>query len=228
MTDSVLRRIKRCMDLSSSSNENEAALALKQMQALMKKHGITSQQVLASDVTEHATKTSVLKHPPKWTTDLHITVGQAMDCESIIRRGWSEKAELVYLGVGTSTEVAGYAFEVLYRKLKQARQKFIKEYLRRYKSSNKAKMADAYCEGWVINIYSKVKNLNPNIDVAEKIKAYKETGLDNFSDGEYEARSRVKKSDSKAQSAKSLGYMESADVNLFAATGHSSQGLLEG
>lgn len=226
ISDDVLRKIKRCMDLSSSSNDNEAALALKQMQALMDKHGVTSNHVMAYDVTEYSTKLDVLKRPANWVLSLHSTIGQAMDCESVIYTGGYEKASLVYLGVGSTPEIAGYSFEVMLRKLKADRAEFIKKHLSRYKTANKTKLADAYCEGWVSNVYRKVKNLNPNLEVKEKIKAYQETAMPEFEDEFFESKSRVKANDDKAQAAANMGFMKSKDVDLFAATGHTQQALI--
>ena len=227
ISDDVLRKIKRCMDLSNSSNDNEAALALKHMQALMDKHGVTSSHVMAYDVTEHSTKLNVLERPANWVITLHTTIGQAMDCESVIRRGGNEKAKLVYLGIGSTPEIAGYAFEVMLRKLKADRAEFIKTKLSRYKTANKTKLADAYCEGWVINVYRKVKNLNPNLEVKEKIKAYQETKMPELEDDKlYSPKSRIKTGDDKAQIAANMGFEKSKDVDLFAATGHTQQALI--
>lgn len=226
ISDDVLRKIKRCMDLSSSSNDNEAALALKQMQTLMDKHGVTSNHVMAYDVTEYSTKLDVLKHPANWVIFLHSTIGQAMDCECIIRRGGGIKARLIYLGVGSTPEISGYAFEVMLRKLKADRSEFIKTKLSRYKTANKTKLADAFCEGWISNVYRKVKNLNPNFEVKEKIKAYKETAMPNFKNNGFKSKSRVKSGDEKTQIAANIGFNKSKDVDLFAATGHTQQALI--
>lgn len=226
MNDAILRKIKRCMDLSESSNENEAAMAIKQMQLLMSKHGISSQHVMAFDVCEHGTRLSVSVRPAKWVLGLHSVIGQAMDCESIISTGGFDMAKLVYLGVGTTAEIAGYAFEVLYRKLKSDRSEFIKTHLFRCKRSNKTKLADAYCDGWVRNVYAKVKNLNPNLEVKEKIAAYKQTGLENYDGGVFESKERYNTDDDRVKAALIHGYNESKDVNLFAATGHSAQKLI--
>lgn len=227
INDDVLRKIKRCMDLSSSSNENEAALALKQMQSLMSKYGVNSQHVQAFDVCEHSSRIDVVSRPAKWVVQLHRVIGQAMDCQSILRPGYGKKkAEIVYLGVDASPEIAGYAFEVLFRKLKVDRAAFIQEKLSRYKTKNKVKLADAYCEGWVSSVYSKVKNLNPNLDVEEKIKAYQATAMPDLKKDAYQPKARYKKSDDKAQAAAAMGYEKSQDVELFAATGHTKQALI--
>ena len=229
ISEDVLRKIKRCMDLSASSNENEAALAFKQMQALMDKHGVNSQHVAAFDVSEHSTKLDVIKNPPKWVINLHTVIGEAMDCESMLQAGWGGrcKADIIYIGIGSTPEIATYAFDVMYRKLKADRAEFIKTHLKRYKTSNKTKLADAYCEGWVSNVYSKVKNLNPNLEVKEKINAYKATSSERgFSDKVYEPKQRFKKNDDKVQTALGMGFVKSKDIDLFAATGHTEQKLI--
>lgn len=215
------------MDLSSSSNENEAALALKQMQSLMQKNGVTSQHVIAFDVSEHGIKLDVIKNPPKWVTQLHTTIGQAMDCESMLQRGcYGRKATIIYIGVGSTPEIASYAFDVMLRKLKADRVAFIKNHLSRYKAANKTKLADAYCQGWISNVYSKVENLNPNLEVEKKIKAYKEINEEEYSDKVYEAKARFKKNDDKAQAALNMGFVESKEIDLFVATGHTEQVLI--
>ena len=48
----VIRKIKRCLALSKSSNENEAATAMRQAQALMREYRLTELDVRLSDVDE--------------------------------------------------------------------------------------------------------------------------------------------------------------------------------
>lgn len=228
MNEDILRKIKRCMDLSKSSNENEAAIAIKQMKRLMDQHNVTAQHVMAVDVTEHKSKLDVWERPAHWVLALHSAIGQALDCQCIVSTGGREKARLVFLGVGASAEIAGYAFEVLYRKLKKDRQDFIRTKLSRHKQANKTKLADAFCDGWVMNVYAKVKNLSPSEEAAEKIKAYTETKLKSFTGEEYESKTRYDSSASSTQAAMQIGYSSSADVDLFVATGATERTLIEG
>lgn len=226
--DSALRKIKRCMELSKSSNENEAAIALKQMKLLMEQHNVSQAHVMAADVSRHANKIDVVSRPAQWVLTLHSVIGQAMDCESYVTEGFgSVKMEISFIGVGASPEIAAYAFEVLYKKLKSDRADFIKTTLNRYKRTNKTKLADAFCDGWVRNVYRKVKNLNPNTEVAEKIKAYKEMNDREYADEDFKVKSRYNHSDSKAQAAMLFGSSSAADVNLFAATGHTEKNMIE-
>lgn len=226
--DSALRKIKRCMELSKSSNENEAAIALKQMKRLMEQYNVSQAHVMAADVSSHSNKLDVTSRPAQWVLSLHNVIAQAMECESYVLEGFgSKKMEISYLGVGASPEIAAYAFDVLYKKLKSDRADFIKTKLSHHKRSNKTKLADAFCDGWVGNVYRKVKNLNPNAEIAEKIKAYKETHQSQYDDeDEFEVKERYKRSDSKVQAAMLFGQYSSADVNLFAATGHVEKNLI--
>lgn len=228
MNEDILRKIKRCMELSKSSNENEAAIAIKQMKRLMDHHNVTAQHVMAADVAEHGSKLDVWERPAHWVLALHSAIGQALDCQCIVRSGGRDKASLVFIGVGASAEIAGYAFEVLYRKLKKDRQDFIRTKLSRHKQANKTKLADAFCDGWVMNVYAKVKNLSPNEEAAEKIKAYTQTKLKSFTGEEFESKTRYDSSASSTQAAMQIGYSSSADVDLFVATGATERTLIEG
>ncbi|GEM_PF-965521 len=228
LNDAALRKIKRCMELSKSSNENEAALALKQMQALMNKYGVTAKHVMAADITEYLTYLSVKKKPAQWVLNLHLAVANALDCKSLVRHGGNRNIRLVFLGIETVTEIAGYAFEVLFRKLKSDRFDYINSELFRYNRTNKTKYADAYCEGWVSSVRSKVKNLNPNLEIHEKIKAYTETKFTDYQpDNFFYGRSRFNKDDGRVQDAINNGYNQSKDINLFIATGHHEKNLIE-
>lgn len=229
MNDDILRRIKRCMALSQSSNENEAAIALKQARKLMQEHGITEQHVLAAEITEGSVKTNVKKHIASWVLVLHRTVAEAMDCKPLISEGDEYgPAELIFLGEKLSVEVAEYAFSVLHRQLVKARKEFIKTDLKRVKKqTNKTFRADAYCLAWAYAVHEKCKNISPNKEIEEKIKAYTET--------KYEGKLETYKSnrdktpnfkDSKVCAAYMSGQRDAADVNLFTAASHSPVNML--
>lgn len=48
----ALDKIKKCLRLATSANPNEAAAAMRQAQALMRKHGIGQDDVSMADVME--------------------------------------------------------------------------------------------------------------------------------------------------------------------------------
>lgn len=222
MNQDNLRKIKKCMELSKSGNPNEAAVAIKQMKSLMEKYGVSEKQVLAADIHEMATELDTVKAVPQWVINLHCTIGQAMDCESMIERSNFSNLSLIYLGERHMVELSAHAFVVLMRQLKKDRTLYISQNLKRYKRSNKTRLADKFCEGWVVNVGHKVRNLNPNQEIKEKIKAYKEQKFKNYSpkslfkgvSRNYTGRS------SAADQAKYDGYEASSGVNLFTPTAH--------
>ncbi|MEV8215806.1 DUF2786 domain-containing protein [Leifsonia sp. NPDC077715] len=226
MNDQILRKIKRCMDLSKSSNEHEAALAIKQMQALMQKHGFNEKHVLATGVVENKHELDVRKNPAQWVLNLHSSIAQALDCASIVRH-WDKdwNIQLIFIGVEPAPEIASYAFEVLYKKIKQNRSDYIQDKLWRYKRSNKTKLADAYCTGWVQNVYAKIKNLNPNLEIEERINAYKETKLAKTlrPDNIFYGKVRFDKQEQRSLSAMRDGHDKAKEVNLFVATEHTEK-----
>ena len=50
--EKILDKIKKCLALSKSANEHEAAQALKQAQALMEKHEVNAVDIALSEVSE--------------------------------------------------------------------------------------------------------------------------------------------------------------------------------
>ena len=152
MTDhsKILEKIRKCMALSASSNENEAAAALRQARALMEKHGLTDADVLAAEAGEDGARASSASRPSNWEAALAGKTASIFGCHVIFRRGPFEKhASWVFIGTGANFEVARYCFEVLLRQVKRARSEHIKTHLQRCKTATKTRRADLYCEGWV-------------------------------------------------------------------------------
>ena len=59
--DKILDKIKKCLALSSSSNEHEAAIALRQAQKLMELHGISDIDVKAAQAQEKLSTEEISK-----------------------------------------------------------------------------------------------------------------------------------------------------------------------
>lgn len=164
MTDKgkILDKIRKCMALSASSNEHEAAAALRQARALMEKHGITDADVLAAEAGEMAAKAGVASRPTSWESRLAYYTASIFGCQVVFRPGlaWADRAgQWVFIGTGARYEVAKYCFEVLLRQVKRARAEHIKTTLRRCKAATKTRRADLFCEGWVQSAVCKVDEL---------------------------------------------------------------------
>lgn len=165
----VLDKIKKCLALSQSSNEHEAAQALKHAQALMREHGLTEMDVSLAEVNECAVKTA--KRLPDWQIALINVCELSFGVDSYSRYVWLADTELRFYGTGVKPELAMYAYEVLLRQCRQARREYLKKHLsdiaNRYEKNRRA---DHFCVGWVGSVYRKVKDFAVQLSPQEKGK----------------------------------------------------------
>ncbi|BAQ75113.1 uncharacterized protein POS17_3419 [Pseudomonas sp. Os17] len=126
----VIRKIKRCLALSQSSNENEAATAMRQAQSLMREYRLTEMDVRLSDVGEVESEMSRAKRRPTWDRNLGSVIGEAFSVRSFSRRRWCTATSRVvecemYVGINPGQQIAMYAYETLLAKLTQARREYV-------------------------------------------------------------------------------------------------------
>ena len=123
----VIRKIKHCMALAQSANENEAATALWQAQALMREHRLTDMDVKLSNVGEVESALFRAKRRPAWDQQLSIAVAEAFSCTTLRRRRWSGSEDKIiecatFVGISPAQNIALYAYEALTQSsLKRAR-----------------------------------------------------------------------------------------------------------
>lgn len=172
--ENIIAKIKKCLALSASSNEHEAAAALRQASKLMEAHGIDDLDIQASEAEERRAKSGAKSRPANWETMLAVKIGDAFGCEVIFAGpGWSvSQGEWVFIGCGASPEVSHYAFAVLHRQAKRAREEHIKTRLKRCKLSTKTRRADLFSEGWVHSVVGKIAAFAGNEQQVGAIDAY--------------------------------------------------------
>ncbi|WP_180275687.1 DUF2786 domain-containing protein [Sphingobium sp. IP1] len=157
--DALLAKIRKCLALAKSSNEHEAAAALAKASALMDEHGVSMDDIAMSEIGEATAKGSTTQRPPLWEEALCMTVRHAFGCKVAI----GANLHRIYIGPGPTPEIASYAFLVLFRQLKAARQEYICTHLKRCRPGRKRQRADIFCEAWASAVYSKVKALMPAV-----------------------------------------------------------------
>jgi hypothetical protein len=158
--EKLIAKIKKCMRLARSSNEHEAAIALRQAQKMMAEHGITENDVIASEASEVSTPSGAARKPPRWEVALAGIVGDAFGCHVIHMQGYKNFnafATWNYVGVGAAPELASYTFAVMFRQLKKARSAHIDKKLSRCKQTTRTRRADLFCEGWVTTVASQIR-----------------------------------------------------------------------
>lgn len=161
----IMDKIIRCLALSKSSNEHEASTALRQAHALMQKHDISVKDVELVDIKFKASNTRSAKRPPIYQIALANMIAKLFGCENYIGNGAGDRSHIrvmCFVGLEMHSEIASYAYDALFRQLKQARQAYIKTELKRVRlAKNKAARADAFCLGWVATVRQLVKTLVP-------------------------------------------------------------------
>lgn len=167
----VLRKIKHCLALSASSNEHEAAAAMRQARKLMEKYRLTEADVQLSDVSETrgAKSKAVL---PAWDRDLACIVAQAFNCRAFTHEGWDgsklcRQQRSTFIGVSPAPEIAKYAYDTLHTKVTAARREFIAKIRSgaigrgRYTPETRG---NHFAEAWVLMIHEKLQALVPEPD----------------------------------------------------------------
>ena len=162
--DEALEKIKKCLALAASHNENEAAAALRQAQKLMAQFGLTITDVDLSDVNEQQQKA---QNVPLviWEANLANMVASAFSCHLFTRvnRGWPilgqtrSTRSFIFVGIGAAAEVAGYAFDVLSRQCAKGRRAYMGKQPKNCKPKTKVARGDAYALGWISSIEEKLE-----------------------------------------------------------------------
>ncbi len=172
--DKILAKIKKCLALAKSSNPNEAAIALKQAQALMAEYNINQSDVVFSDVGEaHSSSQSTFKRA-KWDHYLVYIVSCAFGCKAFIDheyKNYKMHSMVLFIGVGVSAELAAYTYNVLKRQILKAREQYSKTALKRIIRKNKTARADQFCLGWVHAVKKQVQDF-ANPEHEELLKKY--------------------------------------------------------
>ncbi|WP_336346562.1 DUF2786 domain-containing protein [Pseudomonas monsensis] len=164
----AIRKIKHCLALAQSANENEAATALRQAQALMRDYRLTEMDVKLSDVGEAESQFSRVERLPAWERSLSGAVAHVFGCTSLYGRKYCKEkdriiARVSFVGVTPAQHIALYAFEALLTKLKFARKQYVASVRAGvHRSSYSAETAgDHFALAWVNEVYGKLSALVP-------------------------------------------------------------------
>lgn len=182
--DKIIDKIKKCLALSASSNEHEAEAALRQARKLMETHGISDLEMQAAQASECRQRAGAQVKPSNWETGLSSRIARAFGCTVFYYPAfYARRADWVFVGCGAAPEIGGYAFEVLQRQCKRAREQHIKTRLKRCKLATKTRRADLFCEGWVVAVAGKIEAFAGSQAQSDAIDAYLATryaGLTNL------------------------------------------------
>ena len=155
--DRILRRIKKCLALSKSSNEHESAAALRQAKAMMEKHGISLHDAELPSI--EVLDTSAGKHSrARYTTpEKHLinVICSFFGCSVVFSDSYP-----VIAGEAPGPEICSYAIHVLVRQIQVNRKDSLKEFESQHfklKSSAIKAFNRSYGMAWVAAVSEKVR-----------------------------------------------------------------------
>lgn len=155
-SEKYLAKIKKLLNLARrSSNPHEAAAALNQAQALMRKHKLSQNDIDLMDITSKASKgaPSHAQNIPRYMAYLGQLICEAMGvrCYYSFQRNYmngQRQNTVIFYGPDERPEIAAYAFDVLSRQMVKARRGYIASLRKNIKPVTKTARADQFCEGW--------------------------------------------------------------------------------
>lgn len=196
MDKKIFDKIEKLLNLSKSSNEHEAALALQRAQKLMATYNISVEDVKGSKISSGSVDEIVNAELIEvWVDALLSLVTSTFGIKAVRHHIVSSefnkngKNVLYFIGDTNRVNLATYCYEVLARQLKTARKNFNKSLPADTK--NKWRLADSFCFGWVNAIRKKVSALvitdDENILIENKMK----TLFPNTRDGKTHENAKV-------------------------------------
>jgi hypothetical protein len=181
--DTILRKIQKALALANDKrgDANTAAIALRQAQAMMEKHNISQQRVLAANCAHADLRSKVsVKNPAQWEANVLFFVGEAFGCKCLWTSGGPQPTNKGYwtvIGPAQYVEVAQYTIAVTMRAILKARANFVKEFRDSpgMGRSQKSRFADDFCLGWGWAVRREIhKMADPDGLVDTATKAYME------------------------------------------------------
>lgn len=216
--DRILRRIKKCLALSRSDNEHEAAAALRQAKRMMDKYGIDATEASAPDYEVHDLSEGKARKSRLTQAEraLYSVVARFFGCTLYSDNGWP-----VIVGVSPAPKIVEYAASVLLRQMRRGYDEVAADLERRAGGdigvSFKRKARHSYSLAWAVSVESKVREFAAAV-MPEQQKAHEKAASKHWGvDASKVARSKIRGVNEKcvvSTFAARTGYQDGKDANL--------------
>jgi hypothetical protein len=183
--DRMIERVRKCLALSKSPNEHEAAAALRQAQKLMAAYNITESDVGLAEYIDAHVDHQEYEHGGKKPIVIEAVisiVNRAFGVTAVWEAGFDQSVmdnkpwrlkywhRVRYFGRKSNVMLAVHSHQVVYRALLSSWRRHCKDHPWA-KSVRHGRASFAY--GWCSAVQSKLEDLRPVGDEADKIKAKK-------------------------------------------------------
>ncbi|KKD58127.1 transcriptional regulator [Grimontia sp. AD028] len=176
----ALKKIAKCLELSNSSNINEAAQAIKMAQRLMKKYGLDQDDIdfisMGKTTSETLLPTSISDGILKIIRGINTRFG--VECVLTNYKGL-KKAE--FIGDADRAIFAAFAFDIVYREMNE----HIGQFRNSFQGSGTSQVelnrrVQSFTMGWLEGALAKLPNIAPDGDADKKIKDYIDKQFENI------------------------------------------------
>lgn len=169
--DKILDKIKKCLNLSKSSEAHEAAAALRQAQKLMEAHGVSQEELLGMEVksVQVMTPEPYKRKLPLYMNVLIGIVCRAFECDALIEAGYRNGRPRLcvrYFGLNGKEQLAAYAHDVMWRQLSASWKEYQK--LNPWAVNEKG-ARQGFWIGWLQEVRSKVMAFAGNEEEKEML-----------------------------------------------------------
>ena len=207
----LLKKIKKLLALAGSPNPCEAAAALAKAQSLMAEHELTRAEVEVGGLER--SDPQVLKSGAEalaaWVHLLLQLVQEVFGVKAIITRSKIRRTNwAAFVGPAGRPEIAGHAFVVLNRQLTRARKEFLASLSPHITRSDRTRLADWYCQGWVSGVRANVASLAVSPEETAALAAWSENN------GLQEGKARLRERDEAGDVCFRCGHRDGREVTL--------------
>ena len=223
--DNILNKIQKLLNLSKSSNPNEAASALRMARTLMQKHNVSMSDVELSTIDECSVSLKGMFSDRKIIGMLSTIIMKCFNIKCLCRISGNRIVKITFVGEKTSIELATYAFTYLSRQMLNVKKEYtltakydLKMQYRVGDSSliptfqyKVQKTVRAYMIGWLEKIRIKVQDFANDDDKMKLIENYLNKKYNNLK----ETKTRRSKFNNFEYNALTKGYNDADKVNLF-------------
>ncbi len=172
--EDVISKVRKLFELSRSSNENEAALALAKAREMLSKHNLSMADLTLEEMRNSIDITSAAVVAGKvlrvWIKALIFHVAKGFQCEHLIQRRYEEPPLVLFIGTSTDARVALQAFCFLYRELNELADRALPQLKRESRDWSASSLRYAYLEGATVRIGEKFSEETRQCRTVEDVK----------------------------------------------------------
>lgn len=171
--EQIIAKIKKCMALSASANEHEAAAALRQAQKLMAAYDVDQLEIddsaIINNHVDHP-EYNYSKRKPVVIAVVARLMTKAFGVIFVWEYAADDKHRIRYFGSVSGVTLATYSHAVVYRAARAAWRKYIRENPHAKGIKN---MRASFVKGWCAAVADKVSALSPDPEQEERMERAK-------------------------------------------------------